>query len=266
MSKLFALIRRKVSKMAFWQEYIYNSILGFAYALGLKKWKFHQVTLENGLVYTIREAPFAKIGADQLVIEEVWKNNVYSLDAELQTALKPTIIDVGAHIGVFSTFVAHNLPTARVYSFEALPANYKLLQNNISQNKMTDRIRAFNLAVADSPKILNFYVDVQNSGGGSLVRPVGKPISVQAVTLQQIFTENQIEQCDLLKMDIEGGEYAVLFNCQDQILNRIVRIELEHHNVGGEANCTPQGLKEFLEKKGFKAEIIGQYVRAKRLK
>lgn len=49
------------------------------------------------------------------------------------------------------------------------------------------------------------------------------------VTLEGIFKSNNIEKCDLLKMDIEGCEYEVLFSTPMEIFSKIGCICMESH-------------------------------------
>ena len=42
-------------------------------------------------------------------------------------------------------------------------------------------------------------------------------------------TSEKLDQCDLLKMDCEGGEYAILEHTSRHVLRRFKRIMLEFH-------------------------------------
>jgi hypothetical protein len=53
--------------------------------------------------------------------------------------------------------------------------------------------------------------------------------AVRVTTLQTIFDQNNVDEVDLLKIDIEGGEYKSLLTADIPTLRRIRRIALEYH-------------------------------------
>ena len=56
-------------------------------------------------------------------------------------------------------------------------------------------------------------------------------VDVQSTTLEKIFDENNISNCDFLKMDCEGAEYEILFNLPEKIFKKINKICLEYHDM-----------------------------------
>jgi hypothetical protein len=75
-----------------------------------------------------------------------------------------------------------------------------------------------------------------------------------AVSLKDIFAKNKIPRVDFLKMDCEGAEYEILFNCQENILRKIDKIVIECHNT--DKNKRLLSLKKFLEDNKFRAKIL----------
>ena len=65
------------------------------------------------------------------------------------------IIDVGAHIGTFSVpFSIFNEAKGLIFSFEANPNNYKLLQANIANNSVSSTIIPYHSIVSDEESSL----------------------------------------------------------------------------------------------------------------
>jgi hypothetical protein len=62
--------------------------------------------------------------------------------------------------------------------------------------------------------------------------------------------ENAIEKCDLLKMDCEGAEYDILYNCPPEYLRRIDQIAMEVHS-GQQKDQNIEALEAFFRKQGF---------------
>jgi FkbM family methyltransferase len=143
---------------------------------------------------------------------------------------------------------------------EPEPGNYDRLVKNIRLNDLEKRVKAVQLACADENKQMELFIGDQ-PGGHSIVRNNRtKSILVGAVTLPELFRRNKIQECDLLKVDIEGGEYQLLYGLNDGFLKRIKKIHMEYHNMDGEKN-NGAALKKFLELKGFevneKKEMTG---------
>ena len=64
-----------------------------------------------------------------------------------------------------------------------------------------------------------------------------------STTLEQIYSDGEIEQCDLLKIDCEGAEYEILFGASSELLDRTRRMALEYHNVGSGPQQTGEALE-----------------------
>jgi len=73
-------------------------------------------------------------------------------------------------------------------------------------------------------------------------------ITVDTTTLDNIFKENRIEKCDLLKIDCEGAECEILFNASKENIRNIKEIVGEHHQI---EHCDREEFKKFLENSGF---------------
>ncbi|MCH7500668.1 MAG: FkbM family methyltransferase [Nitrospinae bacterium] len=79
----------------------------------------------------------------------------------------------------------------------------------------------------------------------------GEEIRVNRVTLEDIFETYGLERYDFLKMDCEGAEYDIFYNCPDGILARIDQIAMEVHH-GAEPGRNTDALERFFNDKGFK--------------
>ncbi len=165
-----------------------------------------------------------------------------------------TVVDVGAGIGDFSIYAAHANPAGMVYAFEPYPDSFALMMQNLAVNKV-ENVRAFRKAIWSSGGVLAL-----NLGSGeplqftsqektSANQPV-EAISVDALSLERLFSSENLERVDLLKMDCEGAEYEILFSIQPETLARIERIILEYHDLGPERNHG--ALAAFLGGQGYK--------------
>jgi FkbM family methyltransferase len=137
------------------------------------------------------------------------------------------IIDVGAHIGLFSLYASQFCKNGLIYSFEPVPENYNLLIDNIKSNDL-NQIKSFNRAVSNSNSNVKLYLN-DDEAGHSMFSKSSKTITVDSISLQQIFDDNNIENCNFLKLDCEGNEYEILQNLPLSYFDKIEKIVIEYH-------------------------------------
>ena len=140
-------------------------------------------------------------------------------------------IDIGAHVGIVSIYLAKRWPGIRVYAFEPVPENFARLQANIQANN-ADGISGFQLAVSGKGGNVQLTGNLEeNSGGFSEHIPPGSGTqthTAESVTLTQILEQLHIPRCRLLKIDCEGAEYGILTAARES-LRRIDYLSGEFH-------------------------------------
>ena len=113
----------------------------------------------------------------------------------------------------------------RVFCFEPVNDNYELLLENIKLNNITNII-PFNCAVSqNSSKVKIFLNDDQSSH--SMFIPNSESIEVPSISIHDIFKENEIKKCDLLKLDCEGAEYDIIKSIKQEFFGFINKIAIE---------------------------------------
>lgn len=204
------------------------------------------IKLRNGIKYQIRTNTM-----DAGIITEIWIHEYYTKPVAFEIGENDTVVDIGAHIGVFTIFAANKAKKGKVYSFEPVKENFELLKNNIGLNNLINVV-PFNMAVSNTTKPLTLFFNDENTGGHSFYdkNQGTSKIVVEATTLEELIRKNNIERIDFLKMDCEGGEYKIFFESNDETLAKINKISMEFHNLNDELNLTT--LKNFLERKNFK--------------
>jgi len=188
--------------------------------------------------------------------KEIFMENAYSIGLRKTIKKNPIIIDIGANVGFLSMFVLSKYPACTVYSYEPIYSNFQQLIRNKELN-ITKKINCFNKAVCgyDGKIKINFdkadsfstSATIINHDGGDN----GDSIEISCLTLSEIFKENNLNNCDLLKLDCEGAEYDILYNTPEDILNKIDQMAIEVHSGKNEKDNL-QSLKEFLLKSNFK--------------
>ena len=183
--------------------------------------KFPIFETNTGLKIKIR-----KHSTDLMALTHVWLIEEYkSKNFEIKDT--DVIIDVGGHIGLFSLYASQFCKNGLIYSFEPVPENYNLLIDNIQSNDL-NQIKSFNLAVSNSNSNVKLYLN-DDEAGHSMFSKSSKTITVDSISLQQIFDDNNIENCNFLKLDCEGTEYEILQNLPLSYFDKIEKIVIEYH-------------------------------------
>jgi FkbM family methyltransferase len=133
------------------------------------------------------------------------------------------IVDAGANIGAFSLYALQTSPTARVIAIEPAPDSCNRLRSMMSSNGMETRYTLREAALGERQGETTIQLDVESQFRRTGV--AGQPVAM--VTLDSLIPPDAV--VDLLKMDIEGAEYAVLNSVSTDTWNRIRRIVLEFH-------------------------------------
>ena len=145
----------------------------------------------------------------------------------LTNSCKPgaVIIDIGAHIGLFSVIASQITGAAgKVYAFEPAPSTYELLQKTLAINHNESVIETFQKAVGrETGKITFFVSDGQADNGNSLVnykddRPL-HAIDVEVTSVDAFIKEKKINRLDFIKIDVEGAEYDTLQGAAETLQN-----------------------------------------------
>ncbi len=144
-------------------------------------------------------------------------------EVDLQTTItdlvKPGMVafDVGANIGYVTLMLAQAVgETGKVFSFEALPANFERLESNVQMNGVADRVLLSSCAVVDSARQVEFMLGPSGAMGkaeGSAGRKdiaYTQRLSVEGISLDEFVFNRNNPLPDVVKMDIEGGEVMAL--------------------------------------------------------
>jgi FkbM family methyltransferase len=224
---------------------------------------YFRIIRHSKIIYVLRDGCKLTGGingyAAMAVIHEIWLTEAY---AKRKGDIKKgfTIIDVGANIGSFTIFASTRAEDVHLYSYEPLANNFDLLRENIKLNNLKT-VKPFQLAVTGKGGKVKLYIDDKdiclNSIISSVVSPKTPYKEVDSVSLQQIFDDNGISECDLLKMDCEGAEYEIFYNTPVNILSRIKRIALEHHDL---PDHHVGDLEKYLESKGFDTHLDKEHI------
>lgn len=180
------------------------------------------------------------------VLRDIWDYKIYDSCNVIRENF--SIIDIGAHIGIFTVYAAKKSKKGMVYAYEPHPENFKLLKENIEINKIKNA-KIFNYAVLENKGYSKLFLG-KKSACHSMYLKGGNFVLVKTTSLKDIFNKNKINFCDLLKIDTEGAECEILSTTQKKYFEKIGIIILEYHNALYRKSL--RKLVELLNKLGFK--------------
>ena len=148
------------------------------------------------------------------------------------------VIDIGGNIGMVSIYLAKKYPFLKIYAFEPVKQNYENFLKNIELNNINkDIIKVFNLAITKDRRDVILTSPFDNSGASNIYNNFrgsgniisNNDISIKSITFDDIFANNNILKCKLLKIDCEGAEYEILYSANVENLKNCEYMRAEFH-------------------------------------
>ncbi|MFA4930473.1 MAG: FkbM family methyltransferase [Patescibacteria group bacterium] len=159
------------------------------------------------------------------------------------------IFDIGAHIGyhsmAFASMVGDN---GKVFSFEPNKSNIQRFQQNLDKNIDLKKIIKLNqIALSDKSGFIDFWCSEEIDNGyssGGFINGSSTPDSmdhylingfkkekVPTITFDEFVKNSAINQINMIKIDVEGSEYAVLQGAIKSILKFKPILMMEIHSI-----------------------------------
>ena len=193
------------------------------------------------------KVPVRTNGYDQKLLAQIFVRKDYQMEARGVHR----ILDLGANIGMSAVFLHHLFPDAEIACVEPSPANTPLLKRAMALNGLRGRV--FEGTVGAEPGFVDLYL-FDRPDCHSVI-PTGRPgqtARVPQFSVPQIMEQMGWDGVDLLKLDIEGGEKAII-GPHSSWLNRVRYITGESHVNIGYPYAT---LRADLEGYGFVLETL----------
>ncbi len=196
--------------------------------------------------------------ADFHMFHRIYLRDEYRLNALLDRRLG-CVVDLGGNVGIFSSRVAPHAD--RIITCEPVPENFERLRKNIGDY---DNIECLPVAVTDRNGTMNIFLPVEEGASGVFSahregnenRLSEESIVVDSVSFADLLDRRDVDEVDLLKVDVEGGEYDILYPAAD-LLPRIRRIHGEYHDVRADDSRTRiDNFAQFLRDSGYRDLVI----------
>ena len=204
--------------------------------------KERRIRLKGGVTLTYRPQ-----GGDLSSIREIWLNESYRLPSFAPSPA--SVIDLGANIGNTSVWLAKHYGCRQLIAVEPSVSNAALVRANFALNKTPGTV--IEAAIAPFDGEAKFDENPMSNLGrlGEHGRPV------RAVSMSTVMKElpGDTDMVDLVKLDIEGGEQALLTASDLSWLRRVRSIIVEFHPKLVEYGR----LTRILQDRGFKYHPAG---------
>jgi FkbM family methyltransferase len=199
---------------------------------------------DTGVAFAVRHQT-----PDIMALDELFSQREYQLPQEvidvLAARLPLRVLDLGANIGLFGVWMLDQFPDAQITSVEPDPGNARVLAATIGVNPRTEW-GLIEAAAGTDVGTVRFVAGGHTTS--HIARQGERGIDVPAVDALEMAAE-----ADLLKIDIEGGEWALLDDPRLRSLGAVA-VVLEYHPQGCPTSDPGSAAQERLRHAGY--EIV----------
>jgi len=148
-----------------------------------------------------------------------------------------SVYDLGANVGFYSLLAGVLVgPEGRVFSFEPVPRNLQFLRRHLELNKLTN-CSVWEVAVAGASGTAKFGPGPNASMGHLTTESDATAIRVRTVALDHLVAIGKLPPPNLIKCDIEGGEYDALLGASATLAKYGPTIFLATHGSEVHQRC-----------------------------
>lgn len=186
-----------------------------------------------------------------------WEPDVVrALQAHVTRGMR--VLDIGAQTGFYSLLLSRLVgPTGEVIAFEPLPANFRLLVENVRLNRL-ENVIVRSQAIAQTSGEINFEFphDEPALVGGPLLEGESQgTFPVQAISLDDFLSESG-DPVQFIKMDVEGAETDVLQGARRLLDASHPNMMIELHHMPAHSGYHPAAA--LVGQLGYHIEWLGE--------
>lgn len=200
----------------------------------------------------LTEYPIHAYGHEYKVYDLACSTTVQSCISVLEdiTLVSPKhIVDIGAHTGLISFFLAKKYPQALITAYEPVPINQECFKMGVRKNGLTN-IQLVPMAIGDKNGDVTIHTEITNTGCSSAFNT--KPYLVRSgeylpTTTKVLSLDDVISSpVDFLKIDVEGMEFSMLIGFKKWHLIKKLALET-HENMFDDEDCRIKALLEVVK-------------------
>jgi len=174
------------------------------------------------------------------------------------------LYDIGANIGAYSLIAAVSNPKLTVLAFEPMYKNYYVLMENIVKNKLTTRVSAYCLALADRSGVNTFNLASLDVGSalsafgealdfkGEKFKPVIKQ-DVLGITMDDLVYRYGAARPTYVKIDVDSIEAKIVRGGERCFKEHVKSVMVEANKV------QVKEIFELMEQYGFTLDAVEKH-------
>ena len=168
------------------------------------------------------------------------------------------VVDVGANVGIFTSYILHKKLSKNVIAVECHPKALEDLNKNFDINP---NVKVVEKALSSDCNPINLISFVGKTTTSTPLKDEelnkrneqkADTITCDSITLKELI--DQLGYIDLLKVDIEGGEYEIFEKLEPELFQKINHIFLECHIFNQSHKDRCKGFLAKLEASGFEVD------------
>ena len=204
-------------------------------------------TLYKPQIHTSEEPGF--INYTQFFVDKIFQ--------DLPISSPKTVLDIGASIGLWTEWVLQQ-NAHQVYAFEP---NKNALKDLHKLHGHNDRVTIIDKAIYKDNTQLDLHCSNENSlvsslhphdGSGFIGNSNISSYKVDTITLETFIKEHNVKHIDLVKIDIEGGEFDIIPNLKQSTFDIIDSFLIEiHWQIVEDGEAKLKELKDTLYNQGY---------------
>lgn len=175
----------------------------------------------------IESLEFSNKSSIDFLFKEIFQYQIYNNIPEMKIKKDDVVVDVGAHIGIYSRYAAFQ-GASRVISMEMEPKHFSCLKLNVRPEDDVFNCVLFNKLFTKF-KIENDFL-------------------VIGFTLDYFFEGGLFDKIDFLKLNISGKEHILVESFSKKLFNVINKISMKIFNLN---DIEKQNCINFIKSKGF---------------
>lgn len=215
-----------------------------------KDFRIKNVSVEKPVLRTKNNISPTYFNYTEFFVEKIY-------DKYLSGKKFDTVVDVGANTGIWIEYINHYFKPNKIYAVEPNEQALKILRDTYTNTEVT----IIDKALANKDGELEFFVDPSNSTISSAAKfdHLTQAYKVPSISFKTMVRQYDIKKIDLLKVDIETGEYDLFESLDKEDLDMIDNMLIEYHAGGGFVNRDMKDVKTILallRGAGFKYKMV----------
>jgi FkbM family methyltransferase len=206
----------------------------------------------------------------QYIYNEVFDSQIYH-HQEMRLPKSPTIMDIGANIGLYTIWAQRRYQPKAIYCYEASPRTFAYLEDNVRRLVRPDitKVSTCNCAVASTRgQKLVLHQSTKISGISTLLdeskvswigqASAGHHLETHEVASSTVSAEidaHRLMAVDILKIDVEGYFLEVLKGIAPEHVQKIRNIVMEVDYLP-ELGIKPEEAERMLQAMGYKTDCL----------